>query len=87
MSSAVFISNKTELVCQSFSALSASSLKNVSTVSGSHSLSETVLFLSLSLLRLICSEHLVHLLIIYYSGHEYPETPGSVLLFASQSIQ
>ena len=42
---------------QSLSALSASSLKNVSAVSGSHSLSEAVLLLSLSLLRLVSSEH------------------------------
>jgi hypothetical protein len=50
------------LISQSFSAFSASSLKNVSAVSSSHSLSETVLFFSLSFLRLICSEHYCHLL-------------------------
>ena len=50
------------LISQSFSAFSASSLKNVSAVSRSHSLSETVLFFSLSFLRLICSEHYCHLL-------------------------
>ena len=50
------------LISQSFSAFSASSLKNVSAVSGSHSLSEAVLFFSLSFLRLICSEHYCHLL-------------------------
>ena len=42
---------------QSLSALSASSLKNVSAVSSSHSLSEAMLLLSLSLLRLVSSEH------------------------------
>ena len=50
------------LICQSFSAFSASSLKNVSAVSCSHSLSESVLFFSLSFLGLICSEHYCHLL-------------------------
>ena len=50
------------LISQSFSAFCASSLKNVSAVSSSHSLSETVLFFSLSFLRLICSEHYCHLL-------------------------
>ena len=50
------------LICQSFSAFSASSLKNVSAVSCSHSFSEAVLLFSLSFLRLICSEHYCHLL-------------------------
>ena len=61
------------LISQSFSAFSASSLKNVSAVSCSHSLSESVLFFSLSFLRLICSEHYCHLL-----GNMF----GSVLLFS-----
>ena len=60
---------------QSFSALSASSLEYVSAISGSHSLSEAVLLFSLSLLRLICSEHLLHLLNFIVSGHEYPDFP------------
>ena len=50
------------LICQSFSAFCASSLKNVSAVSSSHSFSEAVLFFSLSFFRLICSEHYCHLL-------------------------
>ena len=50
---------------QSRSALSASSLKNVSAVSSSHSLSEAMLLLSLSLLRLVSSEHYLHLLDVY----------------------
>ena len=45
------------LVGQSFSALGASSLQDVSAVSGSHSLSEAMLLLSLTLFRLISSEH------------------------------
>ena len=61
------------LISQSFSAFSASSLKNVSAVSSSHSLSEAVLFFSLSLFRLICSEHYCHLLELWF---------GSVLLFS-----
>ena len=44
---------------QSFSAFSASSLQYVSAVSSSHSLSEAVLFLSLTLFGLISSEHLL----------------------------
>ncbi len=50
------------LISQSFSAFCASSLKNVSAVSSSHSLSKAVLFFSLSFFRLICSEHYCHLL-------------------------
>ena len=38
--------------------LIASSLENLSAVSSCHSLSETVFLASLSLLRLICSEHM-----------------------------
>ena len=39
------------------STLSASSLENLSAVSGSHSLAEAVFFLSLAFFRLICSYH------------------------------
>ena len=46
-----------QLVGELSSSLGASSLKNFSTVSGCHSLSEAVLLLSLSLLRLIGSLH------------------------------
>ena len=42
---------------ESCSALLTSSLENLSSVSGSHSLSEAMYLASLSLLRLICSEH------------------------------
>ena len=63
------------LVGQSFSALSASSLQYVSAVSGSHSLSEAVLFLSLTLFRLIGSEHCVAPpYICWYSGLRHPES-------------
>lgn len=61
------------LISQSFSAFCASSFKNVSAVSGSHSFSETVLFFSLSFFRLICSEHYCHLLEFEF---------GSELLFS-----
>jgi hypothetical protein len=47
---------------QSFSALSASSLEDVSAVSGFHSLSEAMLLFSLTLFRLVSSEHRLHLL-------------------------
>ena len=51
-----------QLVGELSSSLGASSLKNFSTVSGCHSLSETMLFVSLSLLGLIGSLHDKHLL-------------------------
>lgn len=47
----------TALVSKSCTTLSASSFEDVSSVSGSHSLSEAMYLASLSLLRLICSEH------------------------------
>ena len=56
----------TSLIGQSFSALRASSLENVTAVCGLHSLSEAMLLFSLSLLRLVSSEHYLHLLIIVY---------------------
>ena len=48
----------TELVGQSLSALCTSSLQNVSAVGSSHSLSETMLLLSLTLFGLVSSEHI-----------------------------
>ena len=56
------------LVRQSLSALCTSSLEYVSTVSGSHSLSEAMLSFSLALFGLIRSKHLYNLLIVskYY---------------------
>ncbi len=53
------LSQKDLSVGQSFSALSASSLQYVSAVSSSHSLSEAVFLFSLTLFRLIGSEHLL----------------------------
>lgn len=47
----------TALVSKSCTTLSASSFEDFSSVSGSHSLSEAMYLASLSLLRLICSEH------------------------------
>ena len=46
-----------QLVGQSLSALCASSLEYVSAISSLHSLSEAVLLLSLTLFRLVSSEH------------------------------
>ena len=51
-----------KLVGQSLSALCTSSLENVATVGGLHSLSEAMLLLSLTLLRLVSSEHFGYLL-------------------------
>ena len=51
-----------KLIRESLSSFGASSLEYVSAVGCSHSLSETVFFLSLSLLGLISSEHILHLL-------------------------
>ncbi len=45
------------LVRETSSALCASSLENFSAVSSSHSLSKAMLHLSLTFLRLVCSEH------------------------------
>ena len=52
-----------QLIGELSSTLGASSLKNFSTVSGRHSLSETMFLFSLSLLRLIGSLHDSHLLL------------------------
>ena len=49
-------------VGQSFSALCASSLEYVSSVSSLHSLSEAVLLFSLTFLGLVSSKHRLHLL-------------------------
>ena len=48
---------------QSLSALCTSSLENVSAVSGLHSLAEAMLLFSLTLLRLVGSEHFCFLLV------------------------
>ena len=53
---------KSGSIGESCSSLGASSLKNFSAVSSRHSLSETVLNLSRSLLRLVGSFHEWHLL-------------------------
>ena len=47
---------------ESLSTLCAASLQNVSSVRSLHSLSEAVLLFSLTLFRLVSSEHLLHLL-------------------------
>ena len=49
--------NRQESIGQSFSALCASSLEDISAVSSLHSLSEAVLLFSLAFFRLISSEH------------------------------
>ena len=46
-----------DLVRQTSAALVAASLEDLSAVRGSHSLTEAVNLASLSLFRLICSEH------------------------------
>ena len=46
-----------QLIGELRSSLGASSLKNLSSVSGCHSLSETVFLFSLTLLGLVSSEH------------------------------
>ncbi len=49
-------------VGQSLSAFCTASLENGSAVGRFHSFSETMLFLSLTLFGLVCSEHFLHLL-------------------------
>ena len=53
-----------KLIGQSFSAFSTSSLEYVSSIGSSHSFSETMLFLSLTLFGLISSKHFMHLLVV-----------------------
>ena len=53
---------KLKLIGQSFSAFCTSSLQYVSAVCSSHSLSEAVLFLSLTLFGLVSSKHFIYLL-------------------------
>ena len=53
-----------KLIGQFFSAFSASSLEYVSSIGSCHSLSETMLFLSLTLFGLISSKHFMHLLVV-----------------------
>ena len=55
----------TLLISQTSSSFGASSFKNFSAVCSSHSLSETVFLVSLSLLRLVGSFHDLHLLRIF----------------------
>ena len=55
-------------VGQSLSALGTSSLENFATIRGLHSLSEAMLLLSLTLLRLVGSEHFGYLLQDLLSG-------------------
>ena len=63
MSSVTTVGLADQLIGELSSTLGASSLKNLSAVSSCHSLSETVLFFSLSLLGLVCSLHDSHLLV------------------------
>ena len=73
-----------KLVGQFFSALSASSFQDISAIGGCHSLSEAVLFFSLTLFGLIGSEHCVAPpYICWYSGsRDIRKYSGSVLLFS-----
>ena len=75
-------------VCQSFSALCASSLQYVSAVSSSHSFSEAVLFLSLTLFRLISSKHCLHLLkFVLIPDHEISGiTPEACCLLSINTL-
>ena len=76
----------TALVSKSCTTLSASSFEDVSSVSGSHSLSEAMYLASLSLLRLISANHCVSLLTLYDEGC-YPVFRGnSPLLTLAVSI-
>ena len=74
----LFFGSTKKSIGQSFSAFSASSLEYVSSVGSCHSLSETMLFLSLTLFGLISSKHFAHLLsFVCIPDHEmsgiYPE--------------
>ena len=78
------------LVRETSSALCASSLENFSAVSSSHSLSKAMLHLSLTFLRLVCSEHSIappytvwkrvnFVLTICYSSLSHKKTRMSIL--------
>ena len=64
-------------VGQSLSALGTSSLENVATIRGLHSLSEAMLLLSLTLLRLVGSEHFGYLLQDLLSGRNSAGLTGA----------
>ena len=66
-----------KLVGQSLSALGTSSLENFATVRGLHSLSEAMLLLSLTLLRLVSSEHFGYLLQDLLSGRNSAGLTGA----------
>ena len=65
------------LVGQSLSALGTSSLENFATIRGLHSLSEAMLLLSLTLLRLVGSEHFGYLLQDLLSGRNSAGLTGA----------
>ena len=72
----------TKLVGQSLSALCTSSLENVATIRGLHSLSEAMLLLSLTLLRLVSSEHnRFYLLQDLLSGRNSAGLTGAEILY------
>lgn len=73
------------LVGQSLSALSTTSLKNVSAVCCSHSFSKAVFLFSLTLFGLVCSEHLMHLLEFFRKRLAY-STFEAVLRFLYNDI-
>ena len=77
-----------KLIGQSFSALCASSLEDVSTVGSSHSLSEAVLFFSLTLFGLVSSKHSLHLLkFVLIPDYEISGiVSGSVLLYSHNTL-
>ena len=71
-----------KLVGQSLSALCTSSLENVATIRGLHSLSEAMLLLSLTLLRLVSSEHnRFYLLQDLLSGRNSAGLTGAEILY------
>ena len=70
-----------KLVGQSLSALGTSSLENVATIRGLHSLSEAMLLLSLTLLRLVSSEHFGYLLQDLLSGRNSAGLTGAEILY------
>ena len=76
-SSGFFVWSRSKLVGQSLSALCTSSLENVATVRGLHSLSEAMLLLSLTLLRLVSSEHFGYLLQDLLSGRNSAGLTGT----------
>ena len=83
-----FRTREDQLIRKTLSAFCASSLEYVSAVSSSHSLSEAMLFLSLTLFGLVSSKHFLHLLIVVCNpgSRDIRNSSGSVSLYSQITL-